>query len=131
MKHIFHGVRKFAPFVLMSERRSFMIDIDLTPVLQALAGLIATVITALIIPYIKSKTDAHRLERMQAWTTLAVKAAEQIFKEQGSGEQKKAYVNEFLEIGGFNSCEHTAQAMIESTVNAMNNEYLTQKEADN
>ena len=108
-----------------------MIDIDLTPVLQALAGLIATVITALIIPYIKSKTDAHRLERMQAWADLAVKAAEQIFKEQGSGEQKKAYVSEFLEIGGLNSCEHTTQALIESAVNELNNENISKKEEDN
>ena len=111
--------------------------IDLTPVLQALVALIATIITALIIPYIKSKTDTEQLERMKTWVALTVKAAEQIFQEQGSGELKKAYVRERLEIFGVQPCEKTVDTLIESAVNTLKSETsdysdnLDYKEADN
>lgn len=94
---------------------------DLTPVLQAIVSLAATIITAMVIPFIKSKTSAQQLARMQSWARIAVKAAEQIYPP-GSGEIKKAYVMKFLNQHGFTLNEATLDALIESAVNTLSNE---------
>ena len=101
---------------------------DLTPILQALAGLICTIITALIIPYIKSKTDSQRLRRLRIWVQIAVRAAEQIFPAQCSGEQKKSYVQECLKSIGFKLGSQAESALIESAVNTMKYEHFLKEE---
>ena len=103
---------------------------DLTPILQALAGLICTTITVLIIPHIKSKTDSQKLERLRIWVQIAVRAAEQIFPAPCSGAQKKSYVLECLNSHGFHLDFQTADALIESAVNTMNCTYFAKEEAD-
>lgn len=96
--------------------------IDLTPILQAAVTLIGTIITVLVIPLIKSKTNAQQLERMQAWTRIAVSAAEQLYAESGQGEKKKAYVLAFLKQHGFTVDMATLDALIEAAVNALKND---------
>jgi NAD-dependent DNA ligase len=93
---------------------------DLTPVLQALAGLISAIITAMVIPYIKSKADIQTLERIQRWTRIAADAAEQLHRAPGCGGAKKAYVRGFLQERGFNADASTLNALIESCVHNMN-----------
>lgn len=95
---------------------------DLTPVLQAVISLAATVITAMVIPFIKSKTSAQQLTRMQSWARIAVKAAEQLYPKPDSGKDKKAYVLKFLNQHGFTLDAATLDALIESAVNTLSNE---------
>ncbi|MCL2068419.1 MAG: phage holin family protein [Oscillospiraceae bacterium] len=90
--------------------------IDLTPILQALAALFCTVVTALIIPFIKSRTDCERLERIQHWIRIAVGAAEQIYQDPKSGVEKKAYVHRSISAHGFHVDAATLNALIESSV---------------
>lgn len=89
--------------------------IDLTPVLQAVVSLSATVITVIFIPYIKSKVSAQKQEQLQLWAKIGVAAAEQVYAA-GSGEQKKRYVLNFLESQGFKVDANTLSTLIESEV---------------
>ena len=53
-------------------------------------------IIVFIIPFIKEKIGAEKLAKYEYWTSMAVKCAEMMFKEQGMGEAKKEYVVNFL-----------------------------------
>ena len=51
---------------------------DITPIFEAVAALIAALITAFVIPYIKSKTTAEQQKEINAWVKIAVAAAETV-----------------------------------------------------
>lgn len=93
---------------------------DITPIVQAVFALIAAIITAIVIPYIKSRTTAQQREQILAWVKIAVSAAEQIFTGSGRGAEKKAYVLDWLKAHGMSLDESTLDAMIESAVHDMN-----------
>ena len=96
---------------------------DITPVINAVIALIAAVITAFVIPWIKSKTTAAQREEINAWVKIAVTAAEQIFTETGMGKEKKAYVLKFLEEKNLKIDEESVDLMIESAVKEMNDTF--------
>ena len=75
--------------------------IDLTSIANAVIALIAAIITAFVIPWIRSKTTAAQFEKIKMWVTVAVEAAEQLYTGSGRGAEKKAYVVEFLNGKGF------------------------------
>ena len=90
--------------------------IDLTPFAIALLTLIGTLITSLLVPYIRSKTTAQQQETIKMWVTIAVTAAEQLYKGTGRGEEKKQYVIDFLTKQGFKVDIAAIDALIESAV---------------
>ena len=49
--------------------------IDLTSIANAVIALIAAIITAFVIPWIRSKTTAAQFEKIKMWVTVAVEAA--------------------------------------------------------
>ena len=51
---------------------------DITVIIEAVFALLAAIITAIVIPYIKSKTTASQQAEINAWVKIAVTAAEQI-----------------------------------------------------
>ena len=63
--------------------------IDLTPIVEAIVALVAAVITAFVIPWLKGKIDADKLEEIELWVTVAVEAAEQLYVGSGRGAEKK------------------------------------------
>lgn len=73
---------------------------DITPIIEAVAALIAALITAFLVPYIKSKTTAEQQKEINAWVKIAVSAAEQIYTGSGRGEEKKEYVINWLREHG-------------------------------
>jgi hypothetical protein len=75
-----------------------------------------TIGTIILVPYLKKKWD----ENMWKWVTLAVKAAEQIFKGTGLGETKKAYVLEFLKSKGYNVNSSAINIALEAAVLELN-----------
>lgn len=77
-----------------------MANINLTPILQALIGLLAALITYKLIPWIKSKTTAQQRQNMAALIRVLVFAAEQLYGS-GHGEEKLEYVCEKLREQGF------------------------------
>ncbi|MDL2206667.1 phage holin family protein [Eubacteriales bacterium OttesenSCG-928-N13] len=90
--------------------------IDITPIANAIIALIAAVISAFVIPYIKSKTDAERLEKINMWVTIAVEAAEQLYTGSGRGAAKKAYVVDFLNSKGYTLDPDSLDKLIEAAV---------------
>ena len=100
-------------------------NIDLTPIFQAVIALLAALVTYKLIPWIKSKTtDAQRKELLE-WVKIGVAAAEQLYEGQGRGEEKKKYVLEFLASMGFTVNEEAVNAAIEAAVNQLNGGNLT------
>lgn len=99
-------------------------NIDLTPIVEAVAALIVAVLSAFVIPWIKSKTDASQFAKAKMWVTVAVEAAEQLYNGSGRGAEKKAFVVEFLANKGFKLDPDSLDALIEAAVFDLP-EYLT------
>lgn len=92
---------------------------DITIIIEAVFALIAAVITAVVIPYIKSRTTAQQQAEINAWVRIAVAAAEQIYTGSGRGAEKKAYVVNWLAEHGVSVDEDELDAMIEAAVYAL------------
>ena len=89
---------------------------NITPIIEAAFTLIAAIITAVVVPYIRSKTtDTQRVELM-ALVRIAVTAAEPLSTETGKGKEKKAYVLAWLAERGIQVDGDKLDAMIESAV---------------
>lgn len=95
---------------------------DATTIIEALVALIAAVISAIVIPYIKSKTTAQQQAQLVSWVKIAVAAAEQIYAGSGRGEEKKAYVLDWLQAHNITVDESKLNALIESAVFALGKE---------
>ena len=94
-----------------------MYNIDLTPILQALIGLICALITYKLIPWIKSKTTAQQQQNLETAARIAVYAAEQIFRGNANvGSEKFAYALRALEDAGFDADTTMACEAIEKAV---------------
>ena len=89
---------------------------DIRPIIEAAFMLIAAVITAVIVPYIRSKTTDTQRAELQALVRIAVTAAEQLYVGTGKGKEKKAYVLEWLNERGITVDSEKLDAMIESAV---------------
>ena len=87
--------------------------IDLTPILQAVIALLAAIITAKLIPWIKSKTTAQQQSALMTTVHILVYAAEQIYGA-GKGEEKLDYVCNQLRERGY----EVNRAEIDATVYA-------------
>lgn len=96
--------------------------IDITAIINALVALIAAIITVFVVPYVKSKTTAQQREELVAWTKIAVSAAEQMYKGDKRGAEKKQYVLDFLAEHGFSVNEEAVNAAIEAAVKQLNSE---------
>lgn len=98
---------------------------NITPVVEAVAALIAAIITAFVVPYIKSRTTTNQQQQINAWVRIAVTAAEQIYAGSGRGEEKKAYVIDWLRKHGVTVDESKLDALIEAAVFELNKGLLT------
>ena len=101
-----------------------MNTIDITPVVNAVIALAATVVSVFLIPWIKSKTTEQQRSELVAWAKIGVAAAEQIYVGQGRGDEKKQYVLEFLKSKGFDLNEESVNNAIEAAVKQLNTEGL-------
>lgn len=101
---------------------------DITPIIEAVFALLAAIITAVVIPYIKNRTTAQQQAEINAWVRIAVTAAEQVYKGAGRGEEKKAFVLEWLKSHGVTVDMEKLDALIESAVYDMNNGLITLEE---
>ncbi len=98
---------------------------NITPIVEAVFAFLAAVVTAVVIPYIKSRTTAQQQAEINAWVKIAVNAAEQIYRGSGRGEEKKAYVLEWLRAHGVTVDADKLNALIESAVYDINSGVLT------
>ncbi len=97
---------------------------DITPIVEAVVAVVCAVVTCVLIPYIKSKTTTEQQKEINAWVKIAVSAAEQIYEGQGRGEEKKAYVLNWLRERGITVDAEKLDALIEAAVYDLTNNGL-------
>lgn len=88
---------------------------DLTPVINAFIALVAALITAFVIPWIKRNTSAKDREELLKWVEIAVMAAQQLYYN-CDGLERKMYVKDFLESKGYNVSSAEVDNAIEAAV---------------
>ena len=86
-------------------------NIDLTPIIQAVIALIAAIVTAKVIPWIKAKTTNEQQAIIRAAVVTLVFAAEQIYGA-GNGEEKLDFVIQQLNAKGFTADRMEIEAVI-------------------
>lgn len=101
---------------------------DYTKILEAIITLLVAVITAFVIPYIKSKLSENELAEIIKWVQIAVQAAEMIYNESGMGKEKKKYVETFLTEHNIKVDIEQLDALIESAVLELKKELETKNE---
>lgn len=74
--------------------------IDLTTVINAIIALLAAVVTAFVVPWIKANATIKQQEMLKNVYRTIVYAAEQIYGN-GNGAKKLAYVKSQLEAKGY------------------------------
>lgn len=89
---------------------------NITPILEVLLLLATTIITYVLIPYIKSKTTEKQQEDIKEWVRIAVTAAEQIYNGTGRGTEKKQYVIDWLSKNNIKVDSEKLDALIEAAV---------------
>ncbi|MCM1299960.1 MAG: phage holin [Firmicutes bacterium] len=99
--------------------------IDITPIINGIIALVAAIITAFLIPWIKSKTTDSQRQQFVAWVKIAVAAAEQIYNGTGRGAEKKQFVIDFLEDKGLTFDKTAVDAAIEAAVKQLNSDGIT------
>ena len=75
-------------------------NIDLTPILQAVIALLAALITYKLIPWIRSKTTGQQQANLAAIVKMLVFAAEQLYGA-NQGKEKLEYVKAKLAERGY------------------------------
>ena len=90
--------------------------VDLTPIVESIITLAVALVTAFLIPYIKTKISEEKYAEIQTWVTVAVEAAEMIYVGTGRGAEKKQYVLEFLAKKGYSLDIDSLEALIEAAV---------------
>lgn len=94
---------------------------NITPIINAVIALIAALVSAFVIPWIKKKAASCDLDQMQAWTGIAVAAAEQLFKST-QAEEKKKYVLKYMASKGYDINTEDVENAIEAAVLSLHNE---------
>ena len=100
-------------------------DEKIFAIVLACIPIIGTIITLYVIPYLKNKIGAENLNNITFWVERAVLAAEALFDIPKSGEQKKAYVIDFINKM-FNSKKtiittDQIEVLLEASVKALTN----------
>ena len=92
---------------------------DITKVVVALIGLLSTVITVFLAPYLKAKMDVEKVNKLGALAQRFVYAAEQLIGK-GEGEKKKAQVQDWLKEKGYDVSLDEVDSALEAAVKEMN-----------
>ena len=95
-------------------------DEGLVKIILAVISLLGTIITVVLVPYLKSKTTEKQRDNIYTIVTLAVSAAEQIYFKPGEGEKKKEYVINYLSSKGIKLTVEDLNIFIEAAVLELN-----------
>lgn len=93
-----------------------MHNINITPILEAIIGLLAALITYRLIPWIQSKTSESKQTLITAMIRSAVYAAEQIIGA-GNGAEKMKYAKRWLEERGIDVDIEEIEAVVYEELN--------------
>lgn len=89
--------------------------IDITPVVNALIALLAALLSAVAVPWLRTKLDAEKMEEFLRWVEIGVAAAEQLFGS-ADGLKKKTYVVNYLKEKGYTADVEDIENAIEAAV---------------
>ena len=94
---------------------------DYTQIISAVIALISALVSAFLIPWLKTKIDADKLQTLRTYVEIGVKAAEQLYTAT-DGAAKKAYVVNFLAEKGIQFDVVTIDKLIEAAVLQLHHE---------
>lgn len=97
---------------------------DITFAFQAVITVIIGLIAVFVVPWIKEK-------KLYSWVSIAVKAAEQLYKDSGMGKVKKAFVLDFLASKGYKVDTDSIDLMIEAAVLELKEKLFTVDQTTN
>ena len=83
-------------------------------------SIVSVLVTGVLVPLLKQKYGKEKVLSVMEAVDIAVKAAEQIYKETGQGNLKKQYVLMRLNEQGFKITEKELDDMIEASVLELN-----------
>jgi hypothetical protein len=85
--------------------------VDITAIIEAVIALLVSIATVFLVPWLKEK-------RLWETAKVGVLAAEQIFKGDGRGPEKLAYVKDWLKTRGYDVDTDRVLNVIEALVYA-------------
>lgn len=86
--------------------------IDLTELITAFVSVLVAIVTRYVVPWLKARTSAERLQQIEYWYQVAVLAAEKAYGA-GHGAEKLADATEFLKAKGIIVDEKIIDALIQ------------------
>ena len=89
-------------------------------IILALITLLGTIVTYVLVPYLKSKTTEKQRDNIYNLVLIAVRAAEQIYNVSGQGKLKKEYVIRYLNSKGIKLTVEDLELFIEAAVLELN-----------
>ena len=92
-----------------------------TEIIKCIVELLLAVASAILIPYIKQKVSAAKLEKLIRYADIAVTAAQQIYTPE-EWDIKKKYVQDFLTSKGYDINLTEVDAAIEAAVTRVKKE---------
>lgn len=95
-------------------------DEGLVKIILGVISLLGTIITVVLVPYLKSKTTEKQRDNIYTIVSLAVSAAEQIYFKPGEGKKKKEYVVNYLSSKGIKLTIEDLNIFIEAAVKELN-----------
>ena len=107
-------------------------DEGLVKIILGVISLLGTIITVVLVPYLKSKITEKQRDNIYTIVSLAVSAAEQIYFKPGEGEKKKEFVINYLSSKGIKLTIEDLNIFIEAAVKELNiiqSELLSPKDA--
>ena len=88
---------------------------ELTEIICAVITLLAAIITATVVPWLKKKMSVKERKEMFKWVEIAVMAAQQLYHNL-DGNMRKEYVVRFLESKGYDVDTQEVDSAIEAAV---------------
>lgn len=92
--------------------------IDLTKLMLGIIDLCVALATAFLVPWLRANYTEKQREKLAASIDVAVYAAQQLY-EHADGEQKLAYVKEYLRARGYDADTDEIRTQIEAAVKIM------------
>lgn len=88
---------------------------ELTEIICAVITLLAAIITATVVPWLKKKMSVQERNELFKWVEIAVMAAQQLYHNL-DGRMRKEYVVRFLESKGYDVDTQEVDSAIEAAV---------------
>lgn len=89
-------------------------------ILKLVIMILSAIVVYRIIPFLKAKTSIEQREEAEYWIRVAIRVAEQIYKDKGQGTLKKEYVLEWLNKNGIQITKEQADVLIDLIVKEFN-----------